>query len=282
VAANAERASAMFALRKVLTDLGVAKGRLAIDLPPVHRVAAEAAPQATLVDADDALRRIRPIKSEVEIKLMRYAARANAEAALEAARTVRAGADVRELRAAYFAAAARRGGRGVFMVVDRVSSPGYQAKFHDGQCFSIDCVSEYSGYHGDYARAVFIGDPPANMKKVREATAKSWDAVREILRPGVRFSEIRARGRETLKKMGVTYNISFTPHSVGLYHDDRDGSQNLPQPGDPVLEAGMTLSVDCPLLEAGAGGSSHLEDLTLITANGSEQINDIGDRNIQV
>jgi Xaa-Pro aminopeptidase len=282
IAAQSERASSVFALRKALGDLGLIKGRIAVDLPKVHRVAAEAAPEATLVDADDALRRIRPVKSPLEITLMRQAARLNAEAALEAAQTVRAGGDVRDLRAAYFASVARRGGRGVFMVIDRVSAPAYEAKFRDGQCFSIDCVSEFAGYHGDYARAIYIGDPSANMKKVRDATAKAWDAVRATLKPGVSFSQIRATGRDTLKKMGVTYNISFTPHSVGLFHDDRDGSQGLPQPGDPVLQPGMTLSVDCPLLEAGAGGSSHLEDLTLITPDGSEQINDTGNRNIQV
>lgn len=282
LALQSERASALFALHKALKDLGVAKGRIAVDLPPVHRLATAAAPEATLVDADDPLRRIRPVKSEIEIALMRQAAQANCEAALEAVKTIRAGGDVRDLRAAYFASVARRGGRGVFMVIDRVSSPSYQAKFREGQCFSIDCVSEFAGYHGDYARAVYIGDGPANMRKVSKASGEAWEAVRATLKPGVSFSQIRATGRDALKKMGVNYNISFTPHSVGLFHDDRDGSQGLPQPGDPVLEAGMVLSVDCPLLEAGAGGSSHLEDLTLITAAGSEPINDIGQKTITV
>ena len=250
---------------------------------PVWQKVSDAAPDAHIVDADDALRRIRPVKSAVEIELMRNAAQLNAEAALEAVQTVRAGGDVRDLRAAYFAAGARRGGRGVFMVIDRVSSPNYEAKFRDGQCFSIDCVSEYMGYHGDYARAVYVGDPPKNMLKVSDVTGKAWEAVRATLKPGVSFNQIRATGREFLKKMGSNYNISFTPHSVGLFHDDRDGSSGLPHPpGDPVLEPGMIMSIDCPLLESGAGGSSHLEDLTLITADGSEPINDIGHKTIMI
>jgi Xaa-Pro aminopeptidase len=281
LARRAAHASQIFAVRKALADLGVAKGRIAVDLPPVRRTVAEAAPEAAIVDADDALRRIRPVKSDVEIALMRQAAQSNADAALEAVQTVRAGGDVRDLRAAYFAAAARRGMRGVFMVINRVSSPTYAAAFRDGQCFSIDCVSEYMGYHGDYARSVFVGEPPANMKKVTAAAAAAWDSIREILRPGLRFSEVRARGKETLKKMGVDYNISFTPHSVGLYHNDAVGNSGLPRE-DIVLEKGYVLSVDCPLLEAGAGGSHHLEDLTLLTADGGEQINDIGHRTITV
>jgi Xaa-Pro aminopeptidase len=280
--AQSARADMVYALRKALKDLGLEKGRIAVDVPPVGRDVAAAVPAATIVDADDALRRIRPVKSPMEIALMRYAAQANAEAAIEAAHTVRAGGDVRDLRAAYFAAAAKRGMRGVFMVINRVSSPTYEAKFHDGQCFSIDCVSEYMGYHGDFARSVFVGEPPRSMKGVTKAAAQAWDTIRATLKPGVRFSEIVATGKGALKGLGVDYGISFTPHSVGLYHSDHVGDTGLPTLGDLVLEPGMTISVDCPLLEAGAGGSHHLEDLTLITANGSEQINDIGNRTITV
>ncbi|MBL8644388.1 MAG: aminopeptidase P family protein [Rhodospirillaceae bacterium] len=270
------------AMRAALKDLGLMKGRIAVDHIAISKAMAEAAPEASVVDADDALRRIRPVKSAVEIELMRQAAFNNAEAAKEAVKVVRAGADVRELRANFFAAAALRGHRGVFMVIDRVSSPTYSAKFRDGQCFSIDCVSEYMGYHGDYARAVFVGEPPAAMKKVTDATGKAWDIVRENLKPGLKFSDVREIGKKALKGLNVDYNISFTPHSVGLYHSDHVGNTGLPPVGDMVLEPGMVLSVDCPLLESGAGGSSHLEDLTLITKDGFENLNDISGKTIVV
>jgi Xaa-Pro aminopeptidase len=45
-----------------------------------------------------------------------------------------------------------------------------------------------------------------------------------------------------------------------------------------VLEENMIISVDMPVLHTGIGGSAHLEDLTLITKDGGEQINNIGDR----
>lgn len=44
----------------------------------------------------------------------------------------------------------------------------------------------------------------------------------------------------------------------------------------------MILSVDCPVLDAGLGGSAHLEDLMLIRANGAEPLHDIGERVIVV
>ena len=282
VRAEAARPNLKHALANALKDLGVAGGRIAADMQPVIRNVTEAAEKATVVSADDALRRIRPVKSDIEIRLMRYAAQANAEAALQAASTVRAGADVRELRAVFFAAAAARGMRGVFMVIDRVSSPTYAATLRDGQCFSIDCVSEYMGYHGDFARAIYVGEPSKRMQQVSELTGRSWDHVRENLKPGVKFSEVRRMGQEALRKMGADFSISFSPHSVGLYHTDHVGTGGSPPREDIVLEPRMVLSVDCPMGATGMGGSSHLEDLMLITEDGAEPINTIGTNVVRV
>jgi Xaa-Pro aminopeptidase len=276
-------AGAKYAMAKALKDLGLSKATLAVDHPTVQALLSEAAPDATLIDADTALRRIRPIKSDLEITLMRQAATANSEAALAAVQTVRAGATYRELRSTFYAEAARRGNKGVFLVVDRVSADLYDAPFRDGQAFLIDAVSENQGYHGDYGRTVFIGEPSKSMEKATSAMGQAWTEVRHALKPGMRFSEIIAYGQQTLKKMGADYTISFTPHSVGLYHTDHVGMAGAAAfREDTMLEKGMIISVDCPLLESGVGGSAHLEDLTLITADGSEPIHDVGHQTIIV
>ena len=270
------------AMGKALQNLGLTKARIATDHVYVNAVLASAAPKVTTVVADDALRRIRPVKSANEIQLMRQAATGNVEAALDALKTVRAGGSYRELRAEFFAAAARRGHRGVFMVVDRTSDELYDNTFTEGQAILIDCVSEYQGYHGDYGRTVFIGEPHKAMIDATRAMGDGWDTVREQLRPGLKFSDIQALGQQALKRAGKTYMVPFTPHSVGLYHSDHVGSTGLPPREDIVLEPGMILSIDCPLVETGVGGSAHLEDLMLITADGAEPINDIGQQTITV
>jgi Xaa-Pro aminopeptidase len=267
------------ALARALTELGLARGKIALDHQSILARLEGRLPNASFVGASNALSRIRPIKSDTEIALMRRAATMNAEAALAAVSTVRAGASYRDLRNVFAAEAALRGNRSVFMVVDRVSSDHFDAPFRDGQSFLIDAVSEYQGYHGDYGRTVFIGEPPEPMAKATQKIGRAWDELRGAIRPGMRFSEVSALGVQTLKKLGGNYPVSFTPHSVGLYHTDHvdpvgagSGWQDL------VLEPGMIISVDCPLLAAGVGGSAHLEDLMLITATGSEPINAVGDQ----
>ena len=95
--------------------------------------------------------------------------------------------------------------------------------------------------------------------------------MREQLRPGLRYSQIVALGQEALRKGGHDTLIGFGPHSVGLAHTDEPGEVHggFWRKPDIVLEAGMIISVDCPVLDTGIGGSAHCEDLMLITEDGA-------------
>ena len=277
-------ADARWALVNAVKGMGLDRGRIGVDHLVVNAIFETAGLDAVPLYADRALRRIRAIKSPREIELMRFSAQANAEAALAAVRAARAGATYQELRAAFFSEAAKRGNLGVFMQVDTIGAETGDGEFRDGQAFQIDCVSHGFHYHGDYGRTVFLGEPARSMKDATDAIALGWDAIMEALRPGLRYSEIRPIGMAALKKAGYDLDVAFTPHSVGLMHTDDPGRADSPfyVKEDVVLAENMIISVDCPVRNVGLGGSAHLEDLTLITADGGVQINDTGDRVIIV
>ncbi len=262
-------ASREFALLRALRDLELDRGRIGIDDPQAAGVFAHANLAVTLQPADDTLKRIRLVKSPREIELMRLASAANVAAADAAMSLAREGATLRELRTSFFSEAARRGNRGVFMVLDGVSSEGVDATLRDGDAFLFDAVSEGAGYHGDYARTVFVGEPAQTMKRVTQGIELGWAAVRAALKPGLPMSEIPEIGRAAMRKAGFDYNVIFQPHSVGLYHGDAFGL------GDHELMENMVLSVDCPIMETGVGGTAHLEDLMLITRDGAEPIHEV-------
>lgn len=272
------------AVGQAARDTGLVRGRVGVDDPFAGQLLEAAGSKAAAVDACDLLARIRLVKSPLEIDIMRHAATRNAEASLAAVRQARAGMPLPELRKAYATEAAARGLTPVFMLADRVSDELFDAPLTEGSGFLVDCVSHFLHYHGDYGRTVFVGEPPAPMLRATGAMAAAWDAIRERLRPGVRFSEIRAIGAEAVERSGTGVAVGFNPHSVGLFHTDEpyDRSRPLPARQDLVLEPGMILSVDCPLVEEGYGGSAHLEDLTLITADGGEPLHPDGDRVIVV
>ena len=270
---SAEREWAMVKAARAL-DM---TGRIGVDHMAVMAMLESSPLSVTAVPADNTLRRIRLVKSPREIELMRLASQANAEAALAAAATVREGATTQELRAAFFAEAASRGNGGVFMAIDRMISEVVDFEFKEGSAFFVDCVSQGWHYHGDFARTIFVGEPANMMRQATRAMQIGWEAVREQLRPGLRYSEIPPIGHQAVRAAGLDFDIPFSPHSVGLTHTDEPGRAGRPYwvKDDLTLEPGMIISVDCPVLNAGMGGSAHMEDLSLITADGAEAIHSV-------
>jgi Xaa-Pro aminopeptidase len=270
-------ADASWALVKALKELGLDKARVGIDDPELQVTLGLRGFAGSTAPAEDTLRWTRLAKSATEIKLMRLAAQSNVDAAVAAARSVREVGTTRGLRARFYSEAASRGNLGVFMVVNGASTEVVEEPIRDGMAFSIDCVSSCRFYHGDFARTLFVGEPPAAVKRATKAIEIAWGEIRSQLRAGMRFADIPRIGREALKKQGVDLNVSFTPHSVGLFHTDHP-QPSLLSPRGPenlVLEEGTILSVDHPVLESGLGGTMHLEDLTLIKRDGSEAIHQV-------
>lgn len=266
--------SFMDALRLAIRAAGLEAGRLGVDEDLAARMIAAMGLSATTQPAQEDAAFIRMVKSPLEIRMMREASRRNLDAAHAAIKPLRDGATIREFRNRYFTEAAQRGMTGVFMVIDKSSVPTFDAPLRDGQSMLIDCVSHFQQYHGDYGRTVVIGEPSRGMRRATDAMSFAWTAIREQLKPGLTDVDVRRIGVEALKKGGYSTTIGFTPHSVGLQHSDgpRRTDTIVPAPMGMTLEPGMIISVDCPLFDEGIGGSGHLEDLTLVTADGSECI----------
>lgn len=276
-AAEVPSATADRALAKALRHLGLERGRLAIDDPVIERLLQSRGFGGSCVAAEDHLRRIRFAKTAPELRLMRIAAQNNVDAALATIAAVRTAGSTAVLRNRYFGEAAMRGNRPVFIVIDGSSSEIADVPLRDGMAFSIDCVSSFMQYHGDFARTIFVGEPHPLMRRGTTAIFNAWQEIRSQLRPGMRFVDVQRIGRESMKKQGADFTVNFTPHSVGLFHSDH------PQPSVAegrtveglILEKNMVLSVDCPILDTGMGGTCHLEDLMLIGEDGAVPIHDV-------
>ncbi len=226
--------------------------------------------------AEPLLRRIRHVKSAVEIALMRQAARNNAEAAQAAIASVRVGDHYEDVRQAFFAETGKRGGLANFLTVDSRSYEDRNGIICAGRCFMIDAVARYARYHGDYGRTVFVGRPEPALARAMDAAIIASHAISSVLAPGLRYSEITRVGRQAVADAGLNVLVAATPHSVGLFHTDepfRDDSLAFAK-ADHEIEEDMVLSIDCPVLDTDLGGTVHLEDLWLVTAGGCEALND--------
>lgn len=266
------------ALERALTQMGLssAKLRLGYDHPSIRALVETAMPLASAIFSTDTPRRLRLIRTPAEIRMMRLASKANVEAAVATVQAARSLGSLRAVRQRFYAEVAARGNVPVFMVVNGSSSEAYDEPLREGSAFLIDCVSHLRQFHGDYGRTVFVGEPPARMQRCTRAMSKVWQALQDQLKPGLRFSEVAALGERLLKKIDPDIPMIFNPHSVGLAHTDQPRLDVDGRRADHVLQENMILSIDCPLFETGLGGTAHLEDLVLITANGAETIHEAG------
>jgi Xaa-Pro aminopeptidase len=258
-------------------------GRIAVDNFLPEAMLGTPAPFA-FRSAEPLLRHIRMIKSPEEIALMRHAASSNAQAARAAVAAMRPGDRYDQLRYAYFAETGLRGGHPAFLEIDSAGYAQSDGTIRSGRCFQIDAVAAYAHYHGDYGRTVFVGAPEPALRRAMDAAILANEAIAARLGPGLRYSDVTRIGREAVAQAGLDVLVAAAPHSVGLFHTDeafRDDSPVFAK-ADHLIARDMILSIDCPVLDTDIGGTVHLEDLWLITADGCEPINDTADPFLQI
>ena len=213
--------------------------------------------------------RVRAIKTEAELELLRTAAAINEASMRRAADAFRDGAEWQEIEAVYSAAMVSAGGAGSYLMCGAGGPPAGHVR--RGEPMFLDALGTYRQYHGDIGRCVVLGDASADMQQRHRALCAGWKAVQELLRPGTRYSELATVAVDAVRNNGLPEFVYATPHGVGLEHTDdaKPAGRQQGMSSDVVLEAGMVLNVDMPFTEIG-WGSVHIEDTVHITADGYE------------
>ncbi|MCH8015082.1 MAG: aminopeptidase P family protein [Acidobacteria bacterium] len=265
-----------WALARALKESGLSKGRLAVDdmrlRDMLERIGM--ADGITFVPGDNVFRKIRYIKSPVEIELMRIAGQKNAAAALATMRSIQAGMTYEDIERRFMTEAASHGNQISFILAGVTLGLLPHGEVKRGQAILVDAVSHFRQYHGDFARTVVVGDPPKDVAMRAKANQIGREAAFEIVKPGVKYSQIRAVAFEAMKKSGMPEEaIIVNPHSVGLQHTDQPYRDDVPYPIAPDIELkpGMTITIDLPYIEVG-WGAGHNEDLILITQTGYQAL----------
>ena len=266
----------MGALARALKESGLSKGRLAVDDMRIRDMLERIgmADGITFVPGDNVFRKIRYIKSPVEIELMRIAGQKNAAAALATMRSIQAGMTYEDIERRFMTEAASHGNQISFILAGVTLGLLPHGEVKRGQAILVDAVSHFRQYHGDFARTVVVGDPPKDVAMRAKANQIGREAAFEIVKPGVKYSQIRAVAFEAMKKSGMPEEaIIVNPHSVGLQHTDQPYRDDVPYPIAPDIELkpGMTITIDLPYIEVG-WGAGHNEDLILITQTGYQAL----------
>ncbi len=270
---------------KVLDGLGLAGGRIALAgsgaMTRQQSLALrQRCPQLELIDADQALDRLRAIKSPAEIEKLRAAAdvgTAAMEAMLEAAEP---GASEAGIVAAGVATITRGGG--VFYNCFAGSSggtegerswrrrmPGYLSRriVRPGEVWTADISGALDGYYFDLSRSRVIGSGADTRGRIGDIAAESVHAVLGRIRPGVGVADAVAAGVAVVERANlgeVEHGFEAFGHGIGLGWD----APWLTEDSDEIFEAGMCIAVEKHLI-VGADEGGH-EDDVVVTSGGIE------------
>lgn len=273
---NQKAATPEWGLIRALEEAGLKKGRIAVDDMRVADILNTlGADTVTCVPGDNTFRKIRMIKSDVELLHMRAAARANQDACMAMLRQLEVGMTKNEVDRLFLMEAARRGAKAVWIAVGTIGG------FPDGQIvpgrpMMVDAVSQINYYHGDFGRTWCMGEPRKDVLDRVDVIRKGYESALDILRPGLKYSELRAHAGAAMEKANpklAALTFGAGPHSVGLQHTDQPYRDGLPfmVSDDLTFQENMTLTIDMPSVEIG-WGAAHLEDLIVVTRDGFEPL----------
>jgi Xaa-Pro dipeptidase len=140
----------------------------------------------------------------------------------------------------------------------------------EGDIIGTGASADVSGYHSELERNLFVGMPDERVKKYHSIALEMQDAAINAIAPGRKCSEADKASRRVAKLRGVeNLLLHHTGHGMGLEGHE---APFLDIGDDTVLRPGMVLSVEPGLYVSGLGGFRH-SDTILIKEDGAEILN---------
>ncbi|MEO8230513.1 MAG: type I methionyl aminopeptidase [Chloroflexota bacterium] len=147
--------------------------------------------------------------------------------------------------------------------------PG-ERMIREGQLVSIDAGAIVEGWHGDAARTFYIGDPPADIKRLIDTTRLAMMAGIAAAVPGGHIEDISAAVEDVAGPAGYGIVRQFVGHGIGrsMHEEPQVPNYRLGRNGRR-LEPGLCLAIE-PMLTLGSHETRILDDdWTIVTRDGT-------------
>lgn len=139
-----------------------------------------------------------------------------------------------------------------------------------GELVTIDFGALYNGYVSDITRTVAVGQPSDKMKEVYDIVLEAQLRGMKGIKAGITGKQADALTRDYISEKGYgEYFGHSTGHGIGLEVHEGPG---LSFKSDIVLEPGMVVTCEPGIYLPGIGGV-RIEDDTIVTKEGNENLN---------
>ncbi|WP_028784023.1 M24 family metallopeptidase [Thalassobacillus devorans] len=126
-----------------------------------------------------------------------------------------------------------------------------------------------NGYRAELERTIFVGHPSEEQRKLFDLATEAQLKALEFIRPGVKASEVDQVARDMIQKAGVDqYAVHRVGHGLGISAHEEP---YIRFDNDLVLEEGMVFCIEPGIYIPELGGFRH-SDTVVLRKNGAEQI----------
>ena len=161
---------------------------------------------------------------------------------------------------------------------DGAHNPVTTRKLKQGDILSLNVFPMISGYYTALERTLFVGEVDDASLKAWEANVKVHKRGIELIKPGVKCSEITEELNNLFSELGyLQYRTFGYGHSFGIlsHYYGREGKLELREDVETILAPNMVVSMEPMILipeeKPGAGGYRE-HDILVINENSSEDI----------
>lgn len=220
------------------------------------------------IDAREQLNRMRSVKSEYEIGLMKESVSISIKA-LDSVEIAPRMSEVEVANRLEFKMRELGADGSSFPTIVASGMNSFNAhhipserRISEGDILLIDFGAKYKGYCSDITRTYFIGTPPSEFMERYEAVLNAQMRAMEYMRQGVAFERPDIEARKVLKEAGLLeYFVHSLGHGVGLeIHEDI----RLLVGRGGLMEEGMTVTDEPGIYIRGWGGI-RIEDTVLVS-----------------
>lgn len=140
----------------------------------------------------------------------------------------------------------------------------------EGDILSLDAGAIYQGWHADAALTFAVGEIPAEVQALLDATEKALWAGIEASVPGSRLGDVGHAIETVAIEAGLGVVREYTGHGIGRQMHEEPQVLNYGEPGRGMrLKPGMAIAIE-PMFNLGGERTRVLDDgWSVVTADGS-------------
>lgn len=265
-------------LADVLTEAGVAEGRIALELdfmPAKDYIRlVQRLPKARLEECKDIYFRTRMLKTDEEVAILRKVGVLTDRVVGEVLRAIRPGMTEKQVGRMIVNLMYEGGCDNLKYQVGSGARSGIincsptDKAIEQGDVIRVEVLGDLDQYRSNVTRTAVVGTPTEEQRRIWKLMIAARDTCKTMLRPGTRVADLYRTYVKVCRDGGIEPSLKFLGHGIGqTIHEE----PYITDTRDIVFAPNITFTME-PLYVIPGRMGFHVEDMYVITPAGFDPI----------